>query len=72
MCVLLAEKCYAEEQNSSEAFSLATGIPIRELNSLEVKLMVLMDYRLVVRERDFGLLLEGDMAALFNERKNYN
>ena len=51
-----------------ESYSLVTGIPIKELNALEVKLMVLMDYRFVINEGDFALLLQGDMDLLFLDK----
>ena len=58
---MVAEKCYEEEQNSTEAYSLVTGIPIKEINSLEAKLMILMDYRLLITEKEFNLLTQGDI-----------
>lgn len=66
---MLAEKCYAEEeQNSMEVYSLVTGIPVKDLAALETKLMILMDYRLVVQEGQFNLLLRGDIESLFEQR----
>lgn len=65
---MLAEKCYSEEQNSVEVYSLATGVPIKEINLLELKLMTLLDYRLVIREREFELMAKGDLNTLFSER----
>ena len=68
LSLILAEKCYAEEHNSLETYSLLTGIPIKELADLEVRLMDFMDYRLVIRERDFNMLLAGQVDEVFNER----
>ena len=51
-----------------ENFSLVTGIPIKELNALEIKLMILMDYRFVINEGDFTMLLQGDMDLLFLDK----
>ena len=67
VCVILAEKCYEEEQNTTEAYSLVTGIPIRDLNALEVKLMILMDYRLVLKEEQYNFLRQGNMNSLFSD-----
>ena len=67
VCVILAEKCYEEEQNTTEAYSLVTGVPIKDLNALEVKLMILMDYRLVIKEEEYSLLLQGNMNSLFSD-----
>lgn len=49
MSLILAEKFYAEEQNTLELYSLMTGIPIKELAELEVKMMIHMDYHLMVK-----------------------
>jgi hypothetical protein len=67
VCALLAEKCYVDEEPCLEAYSLATGIPIRDLGRLELELMILLDYRLVVPEKEFTLLRSGDLDALFSE-----
>lgn len=67
LSLILAEKCYSEEQNTLEAYSLLTGITIKELADLEVRMMTFIDYRLIVRERDFNLLLAGKVEEVFSE-----
>ena len=58
--VLLAEKLYSDDEvNSLESYSLVTGIPMKELAELEIKMMDHLDYHLMVSEVDVSKLLEG-------------
>jgi hypothetical protein len=68
--VILAEKCYEEEETELEAYSLTTGVPIKHLAALEERILTLVDYRLLVREKDFELFAKGDIDSLFLERSN--
>lgn len=58
--VLLAEKLYSDDEiNSLESYSLVTGIPMKELAELEIKMLHHLDYHLMVSEVDVSKLLEG-------------
>ena len=58
--VLLAEKLYSDDEvNSLESYSLVTGIPMKELAELEIKMVDHLDYHLMVSEVDVSKLLEG-------------
>lgn len=58
--MLLAEKLYSDDEvNSLESYSLVTGIPMKELAELEIKMVDHLDYHLMVSEVDVSKLLEG-------------
>ena len=50
---MVAEKVYSDEVTPVEVYSLASHIPIHDLRNIEAKLIVFLDYRLMVSERDF-------------------
>jgi hypothetical protein len=66
--MLIAEKCYEEEQNKTESYSLLSGITIKEINSIENRLLNLLEYRLLPRNAEVDLILRGDVDGLFLER----
>ena len=69
--ILLAEKLYSEDEvNSLESYSLVTGIPIKELAELEIKMMLHLDYHLMMPEVEISKLLDGDIEAIFHQQRN--
>ena len=46
-----------------------TGITIKDLAQLEIKMMILLDYRLFVEESDYNLLIQGEFEKLSHRPK---
>lgn len=47
VCVIIAEKCFEEVQTETEAYSLVSGVPIKDLILLEGKVLNFLDYRIL-------------------------
>jgi ribosomal protein L30E len=47
VCVIIAEKCFEEVQTETEAYSLVSGVPIKDLILLEGKVLIFLDYRIL-------------------------
>ena len=45
---MLAEKMYEEEQHTLESYSLVSGIPMREITQLESKILLALDYQILI------------------------
>lgn len=56
--------------NSLESYSLVTGIPIKELAELELKMMLHLNYHLMMPETEVSALLSGEIDALFDQQRN--
>ena len=54
VCFLLAEKLYSDDEYTIESFSLASGIPIKDLARLEEQVISLLEYELIITEREFN------------------
>jgi hypothetical protein len=44
-----------------ESYSLITGVPIKDLALIEIKMVTLLDYRLLPKDKDYQLLKRGDI-----------
>jgi len=62
-CIFIAHKFYSDFHYDIEDFSISSGITIREINKLESLALDLLDYNLILSERDYyGVLLFGKMC----------
>lgn len=66
--LMLAEKVYEDEINSTETYSLLSGITIKDLNTIEAKICKIANYRIIPNEETTRYLMRGDIEKLFNER----
>lgn len=68
VCLSIAEKFFEEEQNMIENYSLLSGVPIKDINQLETKVLLMVDYRILPETAQVDQMLRGDIDALFGER----
>jgi len=68
VCLAIAEKFFEEDQNMIENYSLLSGVPIKDINLLETKLLLMIDYRILPETAHIDLMMRGDIDALFAER----
>ena len=61
-------KFFEEEQNMIENYSLLSGVPIKDINQLETKVLLMVDYRILPETAQVDQMLRGDIDALFGER----
>lgn len=68
VCLSIAEKFFEEDQNMIENYSLLSGVPIKDINQLEAKLLLMVDYRIMPESVQVDQMMRGDIDALFGER----
>ena len=51
-----------------ENYSLLSGVPIKDINLLETKLLLMVDYRILPESTQVDQMMRGDIDALFEER----
>lgn len=51
-----------------ENYSLLSGVPIKDINQLETKVLLMVDYRILPETAQVDQMLRGDIDALFGER----
>ena len=70
VCLSIAEKFYEEDQNMIENYSLLSGVTIKDINLLETKVLLMVDYRILPETAQVDQILRGDIDALFGERSD--
>lgn len=68
VCLSIAEKFFEEDQNMIENYSLLSGVPIKDINLLETKVLLMVDYRILPEIAQVDQIMRGDIDALFGER----
>lgn len=51
-----------------ENYSLLSGVPIKDINLLETKILLMVDYRILPESTQVDQMMRGDIDALFEER----
>jgi hypothetical protein len=60
VCIFIAHKFYSDFHHEIEDFSIASGVSIKDLNKLESITLDMLDYSLIISERDYyGVLFFG-------------
>ena len=67
-CLMVADKAYEEENHSTEAYSLVSFVPIRDLVAIENGILQLADYQIIPKEADLHTLARGDLSTLFRQK----
>ena len=61
VCIFIAHKFYSDFHYEIEDFSISSGITIKEINKLEKVILDLLEYNIILSERDYyGVLLNGN------------
>ena len=58
---LIADKVYQEEHNSLEVYSLLSGIPIKQLATMEANLLFFLNFDLSISEEELGAFIKEEL-----------
>jgi hypothetical protein len=58
VCIFIAHKFYSDFHYNIEDFSISSGVTIKDISKLETAMLDLLEYNIILSERDYyGVLL---------------